>query len=101
VAQRVSSAFLGASPKLLRPEQAGDESPNCGSINVLASVDVNFLLEGTVGSLMQPVAHYHRRNSSLVPRVSLTSMLPVWPPVAGGVPICACWAFMLLCNGLS
>jgi hypothetical protein len=93
----VSSAFLETSPKLLRPEQAEDESPNCGSINMLASVDVNFLL----GSLMQPVAHYHRRNSSLVPRVSLTSMLLVWPTVAGGVPICVCWAFMLLCNGLS
>jgi hypothetical protein len=68
VVQRVSSTSLEASLKLLRLEQAGDESPTRVLLpTLLASVDVNSLLEGFVGALLQHVAHCLRWSS--LPRV--------------------------------
>jgi hypothetical protein len=70
VVQHASSTSLEASPKLLRLEQARDVSPTRVLLpTLLASADVNFLLEGIVGTLLQPVAHYPRWSSSLVARV--------------------------------
>jgi hypothetical protein len=62
VALFASFTTVEASSKLLRPEQVGDESPARMLISaLLASADVNILLEGTTGAPpLRPLALYHR-----------------------------------------
>jgi hypothetical protein len=106
VAQRASSTSLEASSKLLRLEQAGIESPTRVLLPaLLASANVNIFLEGIVGALLQPIAHYPHWSTngySFIPSVFVNVHGPVVPPVAGEVPNCAYLHLCVFhCNGLS